>query len=139
VRGRDFLDVARLVVTGGAEPYWRSTAVDAYYAMLLECRDTLVRWGFPQPRRDTVHAWVRLRFAYANNPDLRHIGDVIDRLVRLRNQASYHLQPSREFASPTRAQDAILESTTALALLDQIDGDPTRRAAAIAAVASLPP
>ena len=128
-----------MVVSGGTEACWRATVVHAYYALLLECRDALLRWGFQQPRRDSVHAWVRLRFSYAPHPDLRRIGDALDLLGRLRNAASYHLQPLASFASPTDAQDAIRESAAALALLDQIDGDPTRRAAAIAAIASLPP
>ena len=136
MRGRDFLDPAHLLMTGATEPYWRAAAVHAYYALLLECRDALLRWGSSIPRGAGIHAHVRLRFTYATDPDLKRIGQALDELVKLRNVASYQLAPSAHFASPARAQRAIQEATNALALLDQIDTDPARRAAAIA---SLPP
>jgi hypothetical protein len=110
--------------------------VHAYYALLLEARDTLSRWSFPLPRQQNVHSYVRLRFTYATDPDLKTIGDVLDELVRLRNRASYDLGPVSAFASPMEAQRAIQKAANALALLDQIDGDPARRATA---VACLPP
>jgi hypothetical protein len=134
--GRGFLLVARELATGTTEFHWRAAAIHAYYALLLECRDTLARWGSPLPPRANVHHWVRLRLTYATEPDLKRIGDALDLLVRLRNQASYDLQASAVFASPFAALDAIAKATDALTLIDGIDGDAVRRAAAIA---SLPP
>jgi len=46
------------------------------------------------------------------------------------------LRPSAAFASAILAQQKVQEATDALALLDAIEADPARRAAA---VASLPP
>jgi hypothetical protein len=126
--------VARQVATGTTEYYWRAAAVHAYYALFLECRDTLFRWGFRAPRRDSAHAWVRLRFTYATDPDLTQIGRDLDQLVQLRNQASYDLRRLAVFGSPAEARRAILGAANALTLLDQIDGDPARRAAAIASI-----
>jgi hypothetical protein len=134
MRGRDFLDPARLLMTGATEPYWRATAGHAYYALLLECRDALLRWGFSVPRGAGVHAHVRLRFIYATDPDLKRIGYMLEELVKLRNLASYQLAPSAHFASPARARRAIQEATDTLTVLDQIDTDPVRRAAAIASI-----
>jgi hypothetical protein len=134
--GRDFLAVARDVVARPAEYYQRAAAVHAYYALFLECRDALTRWGRPPPRRDNVHAGVRLRFTYARDPDLHRIGNLLDELVRRRNQASYDLAASAPFLNPLVAQKAIQDASHGLALLDPIEADPARRAAAIA---SLPP
>ncbi len=136
MQGRAFLEVARDLTTGASEAHWRGVAVHAYYALLLECRDALARWGFPAPPRQSVHAYVRLRFSYASDADVRTIGDRLDKLVQLRNQASYDLSPLPHFASPARVQRAVQESEDALALLDAIEADPARLAAAIA---SLPP
>jgi hypothetical protein len=132
--GKGFLDMARDAVTGLTEFYWRAASVHAYYAHFLECRDALFRWGFVLPRRDNVHSWVRLRFTYAADADLHKIGEALDDLVQLRNYASYDLTPAVWFASQVAAQDAILKVVNALALLDGIDGDPVRRAVAIATI-----
>jgi len=132
--GRDFLDVAQDDAAGPSSAHWRSAAVNAYYALMLEGRDALLRWGFPLPPRQGVHAWVRLKFVYAADADLKVIGDALEDLVKLRNNAHYNLKPLSEFALATHALDAIQRARDALALLDGIEADPTRRAAAIAAV-----
>ncbi len=133
--GREFLKPAQDLAAGPSEAYWRAAAVHAYYALFLACRDTLARWGMT-PTRLNVHAFVRLKFSYAKEPDLKKIGNALDDLVRLRNKASYDLGSLPEFASATEAEDAVQEATDALALLDAIEADPARRAAELA---SLPP
>jgi hypothetical protein len=136
MHGRAFLDLAREVVTGKTEAHWRGAVIHAYYALLLECRETLARWGRPVPPHQSVHAFVRLKLIYAADGDLKRIGSALEDLSQFRNQASYDLKLAPEFASDSDAQQAVLAATDALALLDAIETDPARRAAAIA---SLPP
>jgi hypothetical protein len=81
-----------------------------------------------------LHAFARLRFTFAADPDLKKIGWVMDDLVKLRNQADYQLATPGSFSSAGRAALAILDARDAIALLDRIDADVTRRAAAIASI-----
>src|SRR5437868_6643548 len=97
--GRGFLDLAKEVVAGATEYHWRGAAVHAYYALFLECRDALGRWGFAVPRGVNVHAHVRLKLTYAKDADLKELGTALDRLVKLRNKASYDLSALPDFAS----------------------------------------
>jgi hypothetical protein len=134
--GRAFLDVARDVLSRATEPHWRATVIHAYYALMLECRDALSRWSIPIVLHQNVHSAVRLRFLFASDPDLKVIGTTLDDWGRHRNDASYNLTSVRKFATDALAQRAIKEATTALALLDAIEANSGRRAAAIA---SFPP
>lgn len=133
MRGREFLELAKEVFTGGTERHRRGTAIHAYYALVLECRDAQLRWGVAVPRQG-VHAAVRLKFAYSKDVDLQDLANALDRLGQLRDKASYDLRPSTPFNSDTQAGQAIKDVTAALAQLDAIDGDPARRAAAVAAL-----
>ncbi len=134
--GRNFLNVARFVLSGQSEYHWRAAVIHAYYALFLECRDALLAWGQNPAQGQNVHAWARLRFAYSSSADLKKIAGALDKLVRLRNKASYELTATALFSSPATAQDAIQTAEHELALLDQILADPLRRQAAIT---SLPP
>ncbi len=134
MQGRAFLTVAQELAGSLAEAHWRAAVGRAYYALMLEGRDALRRWGFSLPPRHNVHAYVRLRFLYAADADLKAIGDVLDRLSQWRNQADYDLAPSKRFASATDALYAVALARQALDLLDRIDRDPTRRATAIASI-----
>lgn len=132
--GRGFLTVARDLTAGPSEGHWRAAAGRAYYALFHECHSALGRWGFSVPRRDSAHAVVRLRFIYATDPDVKAIGDTLEDLVQLRNRANYRLTTPGAFASSKAAGQATDDARAAVALLDLIDGDPLRRAAAIASI-----
>jgi uncharacterized protein (UPF0332 family) len=133
MQGRAFLDVACALVSGTSEAYWRATVIHAYYALFLECRDALMRWGIATAAHQNVHSAVRLRLVYAADTDLKQIGFTLDRWGRRRNEANYNLTVPRKFDTATLAQEALTKTTAALALLDAIDADPIRRAAAVAA------
>jgi hypothetical protein len=98
--------VARDVVAGPTDYHRRSATVDAYYALVLECRDALHWWGFNLPRRDNMHAWVRLRLTYAGDTTLQDIGKTHDTMSQWRNRASYDLH-TKMFSTPTVALIAI--------------------------------
>jgi uncharacterized protein (UPF0332 family) len=132
--GRAFLDVARDLAAGPTEAHRRSAASRAYYALFHEALATLQRWGFTVPPHQNVHASVRLRFTYSGDPDVKKIGDALDDLVKLRNRADYQLVSPGLFTTTTRAVQAVADARDAIALLDQVDGDARRRAAAIASI-----
>jgi hypothetical protein len=133
MKGR-LLDLAVEVLSGGTEVHWRGALGRAYYALMLECREALFRWGFKLPPRDNVHTWVRLRFTFPADPDLKVLGLALDRLGRLRNAADYDLATLPAFANDQRARDSVQEVTYALALVDAIDADPSRRLPFVAAI-----
>jgi hypothetical protein len=128
------LQSARDLLAVPSEANWRSAAGRAYYALLHEGREALDRWGFPLPPRENIHSFVRLRFNFSAHPDLRQVGQALDELSHWRNQADYHLASPGRFASGARAAQAIAWAQASIDLLDQIDADPARRAAAIAAI-----
>ena len=135
MQGREFLELARELLASGSLPrHWRAVIIHAYYGLLLECRDTMARWGLPTPPRQQVHAQVRLRLVYATDPDLKRIGFAVEELVKDRNLASYDLRPLPLFHTAADAQNDVTLATDALALLDAIDADPARRAAAVASI-----
>jgi hypothetical protein len=108
--------------------------IHAYYALLLECRDAMDRWGLSAVPRQQVHAQVRLRLVYASDADLKRIGNALEVLNKHRNAASYDLLPLSLFASAKVAQADVQLAGDAVALLDSIDSDATRRAAAIGSI-----
>ncbi|HZY84519.1 MAG TPA: hypothetical protein VFE78_06795 [Gemmataceae bacterium] len=132
--GREFLQSARHLLADPSEANWRSATGRAYYALLHEGRAVLDRWGFPLPPRESIHAFVRRHFAYPVHPDLGQVDNAFDDLSRWRNQADYHLGTLGLFASAALAHQAVALARSRIDLLDQIDGDPARRAAAVAAV-----
>ena len=101
-----------------------------YYALLQEVLGSLGRWGFAAPPRDRVHTFARLKFVYATDPDLKRIGLTLEALAQLRNVADYQLGRSGPFVSPRIAVSALGDAESAVALLDALEADPARRAAA---------
>jgi hypothetical protein len=133
--GREFLEVARELLALGTLPrHWRAVIIHAYYALLLECRDAMSRWGLPPLTRQQVHAKVRLRLIFATDPDVKQIGFNLEKLVADRNLANYDLRPLPLFASAAGAKRNVQRAIDGLALLDAIDADPARRAAAVASI-----
>jgi hypothetical protein len=90
--------------------------------------------GLPPLPRHQAHTQVKLRLLFATNSDLKHIGFTLDKLGQHRNTANYDLRERPLFATSADAQDDVQAATDALALLDAIDADPARRAAAIASI-----
>lgn len=133
--GRAFLDVARELVGGATEAHRRAAAGRAYYALMLEARELLGRWGLSGPPRDGVHAFVRLRLLYSDDPGLKQVGLTLERLGRLRNDADYQLtDPRRQFPRTGTVEAAVRDAGKAIALLDDVEQDGIRRAAAIESI-----
>jgi hypothetical protein len=133
------LAVAREDVRGSSEAHWRAAAGRAYYALMLETRELLARWGFRLPPRDNVHRFVHLRIFVPKDTDAKTVGRTLQDLRDLRSAADYNLSSLKEFANDSEAQAAIGRAADAIALLDALDADPTRRSAAIAAIRTVFP
>jgi hypothetical protein len=136
MRGREFLDLAREIVGNGGERHWRGAHVHAYYALLLESREALTRWGLPAPSPHTVHHHIRNKLTFAGDKDLKRIGISLDHLSQRRSWASYQLGPHTRHGSEAAARQSIQEAADALTLLDALEVDPAHRTVA---VASIPP
>jgi hypothetical protein len=133
--GRAFLDLDRELAAGPSEAHWRSSVGRSYYAVLHEVLGTLRRWGFALPARDKVHTFARLKLVYATDLDLKRIGLMLEALGRLRNTADYQLSPSGQFFSARIAVCALADAEATVALLDTLEADPARRAAALGSIA----
>ncbi len=134
MQGRAFLDLAREVVRGGTPRHRRGAIIHSYYAPLLECREAMDRLGFPPLSRQQVHAQIRLRLVYATDRDTKRIGMALERLGQDRNLANYDLRDLQMFGTDRDARDAIQAASDFIALLEAIDADPVRRAAAMASI-----
>ena len=134
MKGREFLKSARDLLAVGGEPNWRTALGRAYYALVHEGADALLRWGFPRPPGEQIHRFVRLRFDSTPHADLYLIGGALDRLGRRRNEADYQLSHPGVFANDAMADQAIRAATDAIGHLDAIEADGVRLAAAVAAL-----
>jgi hypothetical protein len=134
MNGREFLQSAQDLLTRSSEANRRSAVGRAYYALLHEGRMALDRWGFPIPPGENIHSFVRLRFIFPASADLKPIGYALEELGQHRNQADYRLAAPGRFATDTPAVQAVDLAQSRIDLIDAIDADPARRAAAVAAI-----
>ena len=104
--------------------------------MLHEVLSTLQCWSFSLPPRDKVHTFARLKLVYATDPDPKRIGLMLEALGRPRNTADDQLSLSGPFVSPGIAVSALADAEAAVLLLDALEDDSARHAAA---VGSTPP
>jgi len=137
MQGRVFLETARTLIPYDTEDCYRAAAGRIYYALFLECRDALTRWGIQSPNYQ-AHAFVRTRFLFATHKELKSIGDHLQDLGKLRNQADYEIWHSIPFLDGAEVTVGLQIATASLSLLDAIDSDPSRRAGAIAAIRAIP-
>jgi len=135
MKTRSFLDLAKRLVIIPHEANWRCATGRAYYALVLESRDALARWGFRFLKSDSIHFFTRPRFSNTSIQSLRLIGSALDQLSRLRGIADYEMN-AVEFANDGRAREAVKRAEIAIDLLDVIQSDTVELAAAIAEIRS---
>ena len=137
MEGRAFLKVARDLARIAGEAHRRAAIGRAYYALMLESRDLLTRWGISCRSSENVHHFVRLKLLYARDAKLKDVGVVLERLLKQRNHADYQLSNFKAaYLNEDFIESMIIDADKAIALLDWIDGDPTRRESAIASILS---
>ncbi len=86
------------------------------------------------PRRENIHAYVRLRFTYSTDADAHNIGRDLEFLVILRNEADYDIAIPGRFGRADKMVRALTISRAAIALLDALESDPARRAEVVASI-----
>jgi uncharacterized protein (UPF0332 family) len=134
MNGRAFLEAARRSLEAGDEADWRTAAGRAYYALLHECDDALTRWSLARPTEEAIHRYVRLSFAMVAQADLRPIGEELESLAALRNEADYRLTRKAKFHNEKAALDAVASAAAMVDRIDAIDADDERRAAVVEAI-----
>lgn len=134
MNGREFLTPAEELAKGPSEAHRRASAGRSYYALFQEALAALGRWGIAVPRRENIHAYVRLRFTYSANADAQFLGEQLDFLVKLRNEADYDLATPGRFERADKVAKALTKSRDAIALLDAIEFDPARCAGVVASI-----
>ena len=138
MRGRQFLNVAHPSSQESQEEWWRTAAGRAYHALFLEARAALIRWAIPGIPQFQIHAFIRNRYLYAADLDLRRIGDMLKHLYDLRAQADYEIDVLGPFHSYFASEQAVIDAEDVIDLLDSIDRDPARRSAVVAAILAVP-
>jgi len=129
--GRAFLVSVQHLLTLPHEANWRSAASRLYLVLLHEAKAALERWGFPLPLQDDIHAFVLSRFGSSPNMDLLRVADALRRLSLFADDADFALSSVGSFANAGPVSRHLVLAQVTIDLLDQIDNDPTRRAAAI--------
>jgi uncharacterized protein (UPF0332 family) len=87
--GRDFLSVAKGLLSAGTEAAWRSAVSRAYYAIFHVARELLEDLGFAVPRGDRAHGHLWLRLSNCGDPPVENAGRELSDLRRERNRADY--------------------------------------------------
>jgi hypothetical protein len=114
------------------EANWRSAAGRCYVALLNEAQAALERWGFPLPAGTELHAFVVSRFASRSITNLLQFEIALDDLSKLTWEADQALSSPGHFADATTVSPQFFLAEGLIDLLDKIEGDPSRRATAIA-------
>jgi hypothetical protein len=136
MNGRKFLDVARAAVEDPSEEWQRTAMGRVYYALFLECRDAIERWGFVASSTYQAHAVVRNRLLATNHADLKYLGRSLDDLFKMRAHPDYDLTMP---PIPTFQIELNIDlAEDGVALLDEIESDPAKRAAVVAALQGVP-
>src|SRR3954468_7630567 len=91
---REFLDLADEWSAGSREGEWRSAVSRAYYAAFHVARSLFLHCGFSVPPGDQAHGYQMVRLANAGHPDVQRVGNNLNDLRRVRNQADYDLSTS---------------------------------------------
>lgn len=136
--GRLFLAVARSLSAEDDEASLRTAAGRAYYALFLEARDARTRWGLAPVGNVKIHGTVREQFERTGDSSLEFIATRLRELFQLRAQADYENAIPGPFESHFVVEEAVRHAEDAINLLLEIDDEPARRKAAIAAIRRMP-
>ena len=132
--GRTFLVSAQLLMRKPSEVNRRSAVSRAYFAILNEARAALERWGFSVVAKAGVDRSVVSHFDKAVNRDAIRVWDALTQLERNREAADYFLTGPGAFADESEVRRLLRLVQIGIDVLDELEADPVRRAAVVAAI-----
>ena len=123
MNGRDFLLVAKDLLTSSTEAAWRSSVSRVYYAAFHVARQLLEDVGFTVPRGERAHAYLWLRLSNCGQPQVQDAGRRLNTLRGQRNRADYDVTAA--FSRPT-ADGQVRIGEAIIQVLDAAILEPTR-------------
>lgn len=137
--GKDFLESANLLQSIPTEANWRSSIGRAFLAYLHELLAALARWGFPKPVGVDPLLFVQSCLARTQVMDATRLEVGAADLLKRTQEADFDLSSSPQFQDKYYSTDTYFLASTLIALIQQIEADPARLAAVIAAIQTVRP
>jgi hypothetical protein len=127
INGSDFIRLAGklCVLSNSDEAAYRTAVSRAYYGAFHLADEFLENLGFPVPRNENAHGFLRLQLMGCGHALAAAAGSILRELHRMRVRADYDLTDDR-FRAAELARVNVENAHKMRTLLDQCTDEPTR-------------